>query len=155
MPMKNKPDELILKPIGRVRSPVTERPAADFAWDDIVSDITLDDSLKEGLDGLEEYSHVIVIYWLHKSVEPERMALKVHPRRKTDKEPVGLFASRSPFRPNPLAMKVVQLLERRGNVLSVRGLDAIDGTPVLDIKPFIPGYDSPAGSTAPKWMSSR
>jgi tRNA-Thr(GGU) m(6)t(6)A37 methyltransferase TsaA len=155
MPMKNEPDELILKPIGRVKSPVTERPEPGFHWDDIVSEITLDDSLVEGLEGLEEYSHVIVIYWLHKSVEADRMALKVHPRRKTDGQPVGLFASRSPFRPNPLAMKVVRLIEKKGNLLSVRGLDAIDGTPVLDIKPFIPGYDSPAGVTAPKWLNSR
>ena len=153
--MTDRPDELVLKPIGRVKSPVTARPAADFAWDDIVSEIVIDDSLKEGLDGLEDYSHVIVIFWLHRSLEPDRMALKVHPRRKTDREPVGLFASRSPYRPNPLGLKVARLLWRRDNVLSVQGLDAIDGTPVLDIKPFIPGYDSPAGATAPQWMNSR
>ena len=153
--MTDGPDELVLKPIGRVKSPVTARPAADFVWDDIVSEIVIDDSLKEGLDSLEDYSHVIVIFWLHRSLEPDRMALKVHPRRKTDREPVGLFSSRSPYRPNPLGLKVARLLWRRDNVLSVQGLDAIDGTPVLDIKPFIPGYDSPAGATAPQWMNSR
>lgn len=152
--MTQEPAQLALKPIGRVKSPVTERQAAGFGWDDVVSEIILDDSLAEGLDDLGGFSHIIVIYWLHKSLEPDRMALKVHPRFRAGNEPVGLFASRSPYRPNPLGLKVVKLLERRGNTLSVRGLDAVDGTPVLDIKPFIPGYDSPAGATAPEWMKS-
>jgi tRNA (adenine37-N6)-methyltransferase len=150
--MMNEPGELMLKPIGRVKNAVAERPAPDFAWDDVASEIIIDDSLKEGLDGLDEYSHIIVVFWLHKSLESDRMALKVHPRRKTDRQPVGLFASRSPFRPNALGLKVVRLLGRKENVLSVQGLDAIDGTPVLDIKPFIPGYDSPPGAAAPRWM---
>ena len=64
---------------------------------------------------------------------------------------VGVFASRSLFRPNPLGLKVARLLERKDNILHLEGLDAIDGTPVLDIKPFIPSNDAPEDARAPDW----
>jgi tRNA-Thr(GGU) m(6)t(6)A37 methyltransferase TsaA len=64
----------------------------------------------------------------------------------------GLFAVRTPNRPNPIGKTTVRLLERRGNILKVQGLDAIDGTPVLDIKPYIPGYDSTSDATVPSWV---
>jgi tRNA-Thr(GGU) m(6)t(6)A37 methyltransferase TsaA len=68
---------------------------------------------------------------------------------------VGLFATRSPYRPNPVGKAAVRLLQRRGNVLRVRGLDAIDGTPVIDIKPYIPGYDSATDAKAPQWITRK
>ena len=64
---------------------------------------------------------------------------------------VGVFASRSLFRPNPLGVKVARLLERKGNILRLEGLDALDGTPVLDVKPFIPRSDAPASAAVPDW----
>jgi len=146
---------LTIKPIGIVKSRVKEKQAPDYGWPEVVSEVVVDSCFTEALDGLEGFSHIIVIYWLHRSDDPARMALKVHPRARQDMSPVGLFASRCPYRPNPLGQKVARLLERRGNILRVQGLDAIDGTPVMDIKPYIPGYDSVADATVPPWMERK
>jgi tRNA-Thr(GGU) m(6)t(6)A37 methyltransferase TsaA len=77
----------------------------------------------------------------------------VHPKRNPDLPLVGVFATRSPARPNPIGIATVKLLECRDNVLKVIGLDAIDGTPVLDIKPHIPGSDSPTSVSTPGWLT--
>ena len=81
--------------------------------------------------------------------------IKLHPKGKLELPEVGLFASRSPNRPNPVGKTTVRLLERRGNILKVEGLDAIDGTPVIDIKPYIPGRDSATDTKVPSWITSR
>jgi tRNA (adenine37-N6)-methyltransferase len=141
--------EIVLKPIGTVRSEITQRGRRDA--DDIVAEIVIDPEFTGGLDNLDEFSHAVVIYYFHKTKKPAPM--KVHPRYRSEPTPVGVFASRSPDRPNPLGKTNVRLLERRGNVLKVRGLDAIDGTPVLDIKPYIPGVDTVADARVPKWMT--
>ena len=92
----------------------------------------------------------IIIYYMHKSHQPA--PLKVRPKYRTEPTPVGVFASRSPDRPNALGKTVVKILERSGNVLKVQGLDAIGGTPVIDIKPYIPDIDSALDATVPRWM---
>jgi tRNA-Thr(GGU) m(6)t(6)A37 methyltransferase TsaA len=148
--MNQKLPDIVFKPIGTVSSEVADKPGADFDWWQVVSRIVVDESLSEALDSLDEFSHIIVIYWLHKS-RAEKTCLKVHPRGDKSLPLVGLFASRSPHRPNPVGEKTVRLLKRQGNVLWVEGLDAIDGTPVIDIKPFIPGYDSPVDARTPQW----
>ena len=142
---------MALKAIGTVKNRVKQRPDRGFNWHDVVSEIIIDSSLTQGLDGLDDFSHIIVICWLHESTDKAKMALKVHPRGRHDLPPVGVFASRSPYRPNPLGKTTVRLLERRGNILTVAGLDAISGTPVIDIKPYIPDYDSASGAKAPEW----
>jgi tRNA-Thr(GGU) m(6)t(6)A37 methyltransferase TsaA len=140
--------DINLKAIGTVRSEIKTRGREDTK--DAVAEIILDPSLTEGLESLEDFSHIIVIYYLHKSRRPSPM--KVYPRFRMDNKAVGVFASRSPDRPSPLGKTTVRLLERRGNVLKVRGLDAIDGTPVIDIKPYIPDIDAAAGARVPGWM---
>ena len=147
--------EMTIRPIGIVRSQVRQKQKPDYNWQEIVSEIVIDDSLGEALDGLEDFSHIIVIYWLHLAVDPAKMAAKVHPRGEPELPLVGCFATRSPYRPNSLGQKVVRLLERRGNVLRVQGLDAVDETPVIDVKPYIPGYDSVDNATVPQWMAKR
>jgi tRNA-Thr(GGU) m(6)t(6)A37 methyltransferase TsaA len=143
-----------LKPIGLVNSPIREKPADGFNWREIVAEIIIKPELAEGLDGLADFSHIMVYWWMHQATDPAKMALKVYPRGRRELPPVGVFASRSPYRPNSIGRATVQLLERRDNILLVQGLDAIDGTPILDIKPFIPGYDSPAeGASAPEWAT--
>lgn len=87
--------------------------------------------LAAGLDGLEGFSHIIVLFQFHKAGGAK---LRVTPPGETT--PRGVFATRSPHRPNPLGLSVLRLLRRRGSVLEVSGLDLIDGTPVLDIKPY-------------------
>lgn len=140
--------EINLKPIGVVRSEIKERTRRHSG--DLVSEIVFDESLAESLDNLDEFTHIIVLYWIHKS--PNRKPTKVHPRGNPETKLMGVFATRSPDRPNPIGKSTVRLLERRKNVLKVRGLDAIDGSPVLDIKPYIPGYDSVDDAGAPPWV---
>jgi tRNA (adenine37-N6)-methyltransferase len=141
--------EIILKPIGSVHSPIKERDRRDAS--EIIAEIIIDPSLAEGLDNLVDFSHITIIYYMHLSHIPA--PLKVHPKYRTEPTPVGVFASRSPDRPNALGKTTVKLLERHENILKVQGLDAIDGTPVLDIKPYIPDIDSVPHARVPRWMT--
>ena len=143
--------EMNLKAIGIVRNEIKEPTHQDSG--DIVSEIIIESSLTEALDDLDKFSHIIILYWIHRSRRPAPM--KVHPRGNKDRALMGVFATRSPSRPNPIGKATVSLLERKGNILKVRGLDAIDGSPVLDIKPYIPGYDSVDDCRAPSWMVKR
>jgi tRNA-Thr(GGU) m(6)t(6)A37 methyltransferase TsaA len=144
---------MTLEPIGIVRKGI-KRAAAKCDWEKVVSDIIINTSLTEALDGLEESSHVIVLYWMHQAVSGE-VPLKVHPRGKQELPLSGLFATRTPNRPNRIGIATVRLLERQGNILRVEGLDAIGGTPVIDIKPYIPGYDSVANTKVPPWITNQ
>ena len=141
--------DMTLKAIGFVKNQVAQ--PVQGGWEEVISEIVIDRRLTDALDGLEEFSHIVVLFWMHKtSGEP---ALKVHPRGKIEFPLVGLFATRSPRRPNPVGETTVRLLERRGNILKVRGLDAINGTPVIDIKPYIPRRHSVAGARVPPWVT--
>ena len=152
--MVNEPRSMNLKAIGHVRNEVKQPPEPDFDWQTVVSDIVVDNNLADALDGLEEFSHVIVIWWMHQAASTQ-LPTKIHPMGKPELSLVGLFATRSPHRPNPLGKATVKLLQRQGNILKVRGLDAIDGTPVIDIKPYIPGYDSATDAKVPKWTTTQ
>jgi tRNA-Thr(GGU) m(6)t(6)A37 methyltransferase TsaA len=141
---------ITLKAIGTVRSPI-KQPARRKC--DVVSEIVVDRSLTEALDNLDEFSHIIVIYWIHQS---RRLApKKVRPMGNPEHALMGVFATRSPDRPNPIGKSTVRLRQRRDNILTVEGLDAIDGTPVIDIKPYIPGYDSVENAKVPSWVVKR
>ena len=143
---------ITLKAIGIVRSEIKQPVRRDYAK--VVSEIVIDSSLTEALDGLDEFSHIIVLYWMHQATSG-KVPLKVHPRGKPELPLVGLFATRSPNRPNPIGKATVRLLQCQDNILRVEGLDAIDGTPVIDIKPYIPRYDSAANTTEPQWITSQ
>jgi tRNA-Thr(GGU) m(6)t(6)A37 methyltransferase TsaA len=149
--MAEPPPVMNLKAIGTVRNGV--RQLLRHGWSEVVSDIVIDSSLTEALDGLEKFSHLIVLYWMHRLTPGRKLPLKVHPMGKAELPVVGRLATRSPSRPNPVGQATVRLLERRGNILKVKGLDAIDGTPVIDIKPYIPGYDSADEAKAPRWTT--
>ena len=143
--------EMVLKPIGIVRSEVKDPARRD--WQEVVSEIMVDPGLEECLDGLEEFSHIMVVYWMHRAPSRVQLQGKLHPRGRADPPLVGLFATRSPHRPNPLGVSVAKLLERKGQVLKVEGLDAIDGTPVIDIKPYMPPRSvSPEELHMPDWV---
>ena len=139
--------EIKLKPIGVVHSEIIERGTGHRL---ATATIEINSALAEGLDNLNEFSHIIVIFYFHKSRVPG--PTKVTPRHHGLDTPIGVFASRSPDRPNAIGKTTVRLLKREGNILTVEGLDAIDGTPVLDIKPYIPGVDCVEGAKAPPWM---
>jgi len=144
---------MTLKPIGVVRNEVKQ--PIRHGWREIVSEIIVDSDLTEALDGLDEFSHIIVLYWMHELPAGRQLPLKVHPMGKSELPLVGRLATRSPSRPNPVGQATVKLLERRANVLKVKGLDAIDGTPVIDIKPYLPGYDSADDARVPLWITNQ
>jgi tRNA (adenine37-N6)-methyltransferase len=138
-------------PIGFVRSPMKEPDNKRLKLKDLYAEIVIEEKLAAALDGLAGVSHIIVLYWLHKA-HAETVNLKGHPMGRQDMPVKGLFALRSPNRPNPIGKATVRLLEIKDNVLKVQGLDAIDGTPVIDIKPYIPDYDSAANAIVPEWV---
>jgi tRNA (adenine37-N6)-methyltransferase len=149
--MVNQQPQMTLKAIGIVRSDFKKPTSARLDLKKIVAEIEIDPRLNEALDGLEGFSHIIVLYWMHQA-DTGRDKLKVHPMGRGDIAEQGIFAVRTPNRPNPIGKTTVKLLERRGNVLRVQGLDAIDGSPVIDIKPYIPGYDSVTNPVVPDWI---
>jgi tRNA-Thr(GGU) m(6)t(6)A37 methyltransferase TsaA len=145
---------LTLEPIGFVRSPYTDRasaPRQPYVSGDVTGTIELlpGRGFEHAVDDLDEWEFIWVIFWFHlnKGWRP-----KVLPPRSTVRR--GLFATRTPHRPNPLGLSVMRLDSVKGLTLHVRGLDLIDGTPVLDIKPYVPWADSipNAGSG---WFDSR
>ena len=142
--------EMTIRAIGVVRNGIHEPPTPRSDWDKVTSEIVVDENLAEALDGIEEFSHIIVLFWIHRSSEKE-LSLKQRPMGQKDRPLRGLFALRTPNRPNPIGKTTVRLLERRGNILRVEGLDALDGSPVIDIKPYLPGYDA-ADATVPAWI---
>jgi tRNA-Thr(GGU) m(6)t(6)A37 methyltransferase TsaA len=142
---------MTLQPIGIVRSDFKEPTPARLDLKKIKAEIEINIELTEALEGLEGFSHIVVLYWLHRAVF-DKNNLKTYPMGNNNVALQGLFAVRTPKRPNPIGISTVRLLFRRGNILDVQGLDAIDGSPVLDIKPYIPGYDSAANATVPDWV---
>lgn len=139
-----------MEPIGYVRNPHRCRPAG--GWGQVTARIDLAPHLQDHLDGLEAFSHALILYWMHLSAPEDRSAGRVHPRGRGDLPLVGVFATRSQHRPNPIGLTVVELLEREGTCLTVRGLDALDGSPVLDIKPQMPPPDDQAPARYPEWV---
>ena len=119
-----------------------------------ISELILDEDFIEYLDGIEGFSHIMVVYWAHQIPKEGRYHPKVHPGGRKDFPLVGVFATRSPARPNPICVTTVELLERKGNILKVRGLDAVDGSPLVDIKPHIPSYNAPSNVRVPDWVKA-
>jgi tRNA (adenine37-N6)-methyltransferase len=120
-----------LRPIGRVENDLPISTPRD-TLKEAVSRIVVDPELAPGLDGLEAETRILVLFHFHLA---EDFELHQHPRGDPSRPRRGVFALRSPRRPNPIGVTEVELLEVRENVLLVRGLDAVDGTPVLDLKP--------------------
>ena len=125
--------------IGRIRTPWTRREDCpkNARGSDAECTIEVDPRHAAALDGVAGCSHLVVLYFMHKA---RRDLLVQAPRHHT--EPRGTFSVRSPVRPNPIAMSVVRLVRVEGTMLSVVGLDCLDGTPLIDIKPYFPSVDS-------------
>ncbi|MBL7160412.1 MAG: tRNA (N6-threonylcarbamoyladenosine(37)-N6)-methyltransferase TrmO [Candidatus Aenigmarchaeota archaeon] len=114
------------------------------------SKIIIEERFASGLEGLEEFSHVFVLYYLDMA---ERIELKTHPGPPSVKglPKVGVFASRSQYRPNKIALRLARIVKIEKNVLHVEGLDAVDNSPVLDIKPYVSGFDRPKEFKTASW----
>ncbi len=140
--------ELTLQPVGRV---VQGRTGPDDQWEAGVSEIEIDAAWAEALGGIEGFSHIWVVWWLHGFEEPPT-ARRIHPENRPEMPLVGLFATRSPHRPCPIAITAVRLLAHEGARLRVQGLDAYEGTPILDIKPYLRRGDLIPEATMPDWL---
>ena len=140
-----------MEPIGRVVNQIAHG-AHDVRWESVVSTIVVAPEWVEGLDGIEAFSHIIVIFYLDRAQGERPLRLKTHPMGRRGLPEVGIFATRTPFRPNGIGLTTVRLLRREGNELTVEGLDAYDGTPVLDIKPYLPRGDRVADATVAGWV---
>lgn len=136
------------KPLGKAKNSIS-KPTLP-GWKNVTTEIVIDKKYAKGLDGIEDYSHVIIVYWMDKEKECH---LKHHPQGREDIPFVGIFACRCPQRPNRIAISTVELLSRRGNGIKVKGLDIVDGTPILDIKPYTPQYDRVGKAKVPNWVS--
>jgi tRNA-Thr(GGU) m(6)t(6)A37 methyltransferase TsaA len=158
--------DLILKPIGIVQNKANKEVlrysnkdikldlnvALNQGSDLINSKIIVKEEYIDCLEGIEDFSHLVILFWTNKVPDKARQIKKVHPAGLKKMPIKGIFATRSPVRPNPICKTTVKLLERKGDTLIVEGLDAIDNTPVLDIKPHIPFYDSPLNIKLADWM---
>lgn len=141
-----------LTPIGFVTN--SRKEIDDDFWGNVTSEITLSDSFtNDALAGLTEYSHAEIIFYFDKAQKEEIRYGKGHPRGNTSWPEVGIFAQRRKDRPNHLGHTIVKVLSVEGNVLMVKGLDAINNTPIIDIKPVLKEFLPREEVTQPKWAS--
>ena len=140
-------EKAVLTPIGFVK---TDEVGDEVKDKSRISQIIINDNLAQALEGIDGFSHVFVIFWMSQIPEDKRMILKVHPRGRMDMPLLGVFATRTNLRPNPIGLTLVELLKVEGTTLTVRGLDAFDGTPILDIKPF-DSWDNAEKARVPDW----
>lgn len=142
--------EVKLKPVGFVSSPVTER--TDQNWGGVTSRILLVPEYFGALSGLEDFSHAIIITFLHQAKYEKERHLQRNPRGLKSMPTVGIFSQRAKDRPNPIGITTVKILAVEEEYLEVEGLDAIHATPVLDIKPYYPHYDRVDSPRIPEWV---
>jgi tRNA (Thr-GGU) A37 N-methylase len=145
--------QIVLTSIGTVRS--TRAQPIDDDWDSVVSAVVLDSSLfgSEATASLGDFSHVEVVYHFDRVPDSEIQTGARHPRGRTDWPKVGILAQRGKGRPNRIGVTICKLLSVEGLTLRVQGLDAIDGTPVLDIKPVMKGFLPRGELREPEWAA--
>ena len=140
--------EIKLQPIGSARNQ-EKKHFGD--WDNVTSELVINKKYKDALTGLADYSHLVVIYWMH---DVKTCDIKHVPQGKIDEVPeVGIFACRCAQRPNPIGVSTVELVEINDNKVTVKGLDVISDTPILDIKPYTPQYDAVVEAKVPDWVN--
>ena len=142
--------ETTFRPIGYVSSPATE--TVDAGWGDVSARLHIRPGLAEGIRGLEQFSHALVVTYLHHSSFDAVRHVVRRPRNLATMPETGIFAQRAKDRPNPIGVTAVRILGVGEGFLDVQGLDAVDGTPILDIKPYVPQFDRVDGATVPQWM---
>jgi tRNA-Thr(GGU) m(6)t(6)A37 methyltransferase TsaA len=160
-------DDMVIKPVGVVRNDIKEPSLVAHSGDlnrqsegrrpsrpdENVSEIVIYPDFAGILDGIEDFSHLLVLYWAHRVTTEGRSLTRVHPMGRKDLPLVGVFSTCSPARPNPVLVIAVRLLERDGYTLQVQGLDAVDGSPVVDIKPYLPSYYAIEDAKLSDWMN--
>ncbi len=117
-----------------------------------VSEVLIYPQWTDLLDGIEGFSHILVLYWPHLIGSEGRNLKRIHPMGRKDLPVKGIFSTCSPARPNPVLVSAVPLLERKGNILKVKGLEAVDQSPIIDIKPYVKTYYRVENLSVPEWM---
>lgn len=141
--------DIIMQPVGYVRNNVTNRK--DVSWGSDISSVILEEPYADGLKGLEDFSHVIILFYLDQADYDREKHLQRRPQNRDDMPLTGIFAQRGKNRPNRIGMTAAEIVSVSEKELTVKGLDAVDGTPVLDIKPYYPVYDQKDASV-PEWV---
>lgn len=136
-----------LKNIGKIKSSYSKNSEIKK---DIIANIIINKKYQDAIKGIDEYSHIIVLFWLNKITEKEKEYLTVHPRGREDIPEVGIFSTRNKARPNPIGLTIVKLISKKENILKVKGLDTFNDTPILDIKPY-DLYDIKNNVIVPDW----
>ena len=134
--------EIAFTQIGIIHSPFVElegMPIQPAGAAGVTGTVEVFEAYRAGLRDLDGFSHIILLYQFHRS-----QGFKLHVTPFMDSEPRGLFATRAPKRPNPIGLSVVRLDRVEGHVLHIRNVDVLDGTPLLDIKPYVPEFDAQA-----------
>jgi tRNA-Thr(GGU) m(6)t(6)A37 methyltransferase TsaA len=148
--MTNELPDLSFKVIGIVKNEMKE-PGGRPGLDEIESEIVLYDKYAGAVDGIDAFSHVHIFYYYHVPAPKGEGSYKARPHRDEKFPLVGVLATRGPNRPNDMGMCKARLIEAKDGILRVAGLDAIDGSPVIDIKPYNPMHDSQPDATMPEW----
>jgi len=138
-----------MQPVGYVQNQIHDKK--DDAWGGDLSTIILENEYHTGLKGLEGFSHAMVIFYLDQAKYERETHLQRRPRDRDDMPMVGIFSQRTKDRPNNIGVTTVQIVSVDDKSLTVKGLDAIDGTPVLDIKPYYPVFDK-REAHVPEWV---
>ena len=131
-----------MKELGEYRRRVKE----------LESELVIFPEWQDTLEGIEDFSHIMIFYWAHLIPEERRGTLQVHPMGRKDMPQKGIFATCSPVRPNPILLSPIRLVSRKDNVLIVRELEALDGSPIIDIKPYIKDRYCIKEAITPLWM---
>ncbi len=143
-----------LTQIGTIRSPfcdLVNMPVQPKGAKETFATIEFKDEFQEGLKDLDGFSHVYLIYHFHKVKEPK---LSVIPFNDMTHTPRGVFSTRTPMHPNGIGLSVVELVKVEGNTVTIKGVDILDGTPLLDIKPYIENFDKVEGDVKSGWMQA-
>ncbi len=143
-----------LKQIATIYSPfcdLVNMPVQPKGAKDIYATLEFKEEYVEGLKDLDGFSHVYLIYYFHKIKEPK---LSVIPFNDKTHTPRGVFSTRTPMHPNSMGLSVVELVKVEGNIVTIKGVDILDGTPLLDIKPYIENFDKVEGEVRSGWMKA-
>lgn len=147
--LRDLPDRIDdLAPVAVVRNGI--RDTSGRVWAQVKSELVFRREFAPALDGLDGFSHVFVIGWMGHVQDEGRALLRIHPSGDDRTPELGVFATRTAHRPNPISISIAPLESVKGNIAKVIGLDLADGTPILDVKPYVSFYDS-FDATIPKW----
>ena len=143
-------NEIVVHPVAYVRNSRTS--LNDDEWGSVTSEVVIDKSLpEECLDGLETFSHVEILFYFDKVSDSQKFSMSRHPRDNKDWPQVGIFAQRNKDRPNHVGLSIAHIIKREGRSLFVQGLDAVNGTPIIDIKPVMVEFLPRENIDQPEW----